>query len=440
MATLQNKMRAVLRSSWLLLAGCLLLSGGLARAQANAQTTAQPKDQCLECHSILPDNLGVTEEKFSQDIHSQKGLTCASCHGGDATSDDAEKSMSRKAGFKGHIDRKQIPALCGSCHSNPDYMRKYKPGLRTDQLSQYHTSVHGKRLAAGDTKVAVCTDCHSVHDLRPPSDARSTVYAANVAKTCSRCHSDAARMKDYKIPTSQFADYSKSVHYEALTARGDLSAPNCATCHGNHGATPPGASSVVNVCSTCHVFQAQLFDESPHKQPFTSAGLPGCVTCHNNHKIQHPTDAFIGTGDEAVCTQCHVQGDAGFAAAGKIKSDLTHLAQSVDQADQILTQAEQSGMEVSGAKGDLVQTKDALTKARVSIHSFRVERVEADIKPGLAGAEKDFRAGQEALKERNFRRMGLGLSLIAIAIVVAGLLLYLRKIESGSKPTAASLS
>ena len=77
--------------------------------------------------------------------------------------------MSRKAGFKGKIDRRQIPQLCGSCHSNPNLMRQYDPSLRTDQLAEYHTSVHGKRLAAGDTKVAVCIDCHSVHDIRPPT-------------------------------------------------------------------------------------------------------------------------------------------------------------------------------------------------------------------------------------------------------------------------------
>ena len=56
------------------MAAGLLLAGA-----AHGQT----KNSCLECHSILTDNLGVTEEKFSQDIHAQKGLTCASCHGGD---------------------------------------------------------------------------------------------------------------------------------------------------------------------------------------------------------------------------------------------------------------------------------------------------------------------------------------------------------------------
>ena len=123
------------------LLGCLMFWAAVA--------TGQSKNSCLDCHSNLPEPLGVTQEKFSHDIHAQKGLTCASCHGGDPTSDDPDKAMSRKAGWKGKIDRKQIPQLCGTCHSDPAYIRQFNPSLRTDQLSQYRTSVHGKRLALG---------------------------------------------------------------------------------------------------------------------------------------------------------------------------------------------------------------------------------------------------------------------------------------------------
>jgi hypothetical protein len=237
-------------------------------------------------------------------------------------------------------------------------------------------------------------------------------------------------MKEYKIPTDQFANYSKSVHHNAMVLRGDLSAPTCSTCHGNHGATPPGVTSVANVCSNCHVFQAQLFDSSPHKQVFASAGLPGCVTCHSNHAILHPTDEFVGTGDKAVCTQCHAQGDDGYVAAGQIKDRLVQLATSIDKADEILGRAERSGMEVSQARLDLTQSRDALTKARVTLHSASLTRVEADIKPGLEALAKDYDAGKAALAERNYRRIGLGLSLVAIAIVIVGLTLYIRQIES----------
>ena len=406
----------------LLLLAVLLLLCALAHGQT--------KNSCLDCHSALPDPLGVTQEKFSQDIHAQKGLTCASCHGGDPASDDADQAMSRKKGWKGKIDRKQIPQLCGSCHSDPGYMRGFAPSVRTDQLSQYHTSVHGKRLAAGDTKVAVCTDCHSVHDLRAPTDPRSTVYPVNIATTCSRCHADAGYMSGYKIPTNQFAEYSKSVHHDALVVRGDLSAPTCTTCHGNHGATPPGVDKVQNVCSTCHVFQAQMYEKSSHKKAFQSATLPGCVVCHGNHGIRHPTDAMLSTGPKAVCMQCHTPGDACDQARAGLLSDLGRLDEAIKRTDQVLSVAESSGMEVSEARLGQNQARDSLTKARVTIHSFRKDLVDQDIQAGLNTAAKNLQAGQKAMVERNYRRVGLGISLVAILLVLVGLRLYIKQIES----------
>ena len=421
MATWQNNF-------WSLNRACLLLAGFVLAIAAFGQ--GQTKNSCLDCHSVLPDALGVTQEKFSQDIHSQKGLTCVSCHGGDPNSDDPDKAMSRKAGWKGKIDRKQIPQLCGSCHSDPTYMRQFNPSLRTDQLDQYHTSVHGKHLAGGDTKVAVCTDCHSVHDLRAPADPRSTVNPVNVANTCARCHADANYMKGYSIPTDQFAKYSTSVHHDALAVRGDLTAPTCTTCHGNHGAAPPGVDKVQNVCSTCHVFQAQMYDKSSHKDAFQAASLPGCVVCHSNHGITHPTDAKLGTGPEAVCTQCHAPGDACDQARAGMLSGLSRLDQAIKKADQVLSIAESSGMEVSDARLAQNQARDSLTKARVTIHSFRKDLVDQDIQAGLNIAAKDQQAGEKAMAERNYRRIGLGMTLVAIGIVLVGLRLYIKRVES----------
>ncbi|MGO9123668.1 MAG: cytochrome c3 family protein [Terriglobales bacterium] len=421
MDTWRNNLRSLGRAGLLLLAA-LLLPGTLAHGQT--------KNSCLDCHAVLPDPLGVTQEKFSQDIHAQKGLTCVSCHGGDPTSDDPDQAMSRKAGWKGKMDRKQIPQLCGSCHSNPAYMRQFNPSLRTDQWSQYQTSVHGKQLAAGDTKVAVCTDCHSVHDLRAPSDPRSTVNPVNVANTCARCHADAGYMSAYKIPTDQFAGYSKSVHHDALVMRGDLSAPTCTTCHGNHGATPPGLDKVQNVCSNCHTFQAQMYEKSSHKKAFDAASLPGCVVCHGNHGIRHPTDAMLGTGPGATCMRCHTPGDACDQARAGLQSSLSRLDEAIQSADQALGVAESSGMEVSEARLAQDQARDSLTKARVTIHSFRTDLVDQDIQAGLKVAAQNLQAGKQAMAERNYRRIGLGISLVAIFLVLLGLRLYIKQIES----------
>jgi hypothetical protein len=382
---------------------------------------------CVDCHSALEANLKVTGEQYAQDIHAQKGLTCAGCHGGDPTSMEA---MDKKKGFKGHIDRKAIPELCAKCHADGAYMRQYNPSLRTDQLAQYKTSVHGKRLAGGDTKVAVCIDCHGVHGIRAVKDPRSKVYPLNVADTCARCHADGNYMHAYPIQHDQFASYSSSVHHDALAVRGDLSAPTCTTCHGNHGAAPPGVASVVNVCSTCHVFQAQLFDLSPHKAAFAAAGLPGCVTCHSNHRIIHPSDSMVGTGPQAICTSCHSQGDAGFAAAGKIQQQFAALQNAIVRSEEVLNRAEESGMEVSQAQLDLTSARDQLTKARVTLHSFTLAKIDADIQVGQQTAEKTRQTGEKALRERDYRRAGLGISLLTIVAMLVGLKLYIREIES----------
>lgn len=396
--------------------------------------SAQAQNTCLDCHGALDPPLQVTEQQFTSDIHSQKGLTCASCHGGDPTRADMD-AMSKKAGFRGKIERSQIPALCGSCHSDVAFMRKYNPSLRTDQLSQYKTSVHGKLFAKGDTKVAVCIDCHGVHGLRPAIDTRSKVHPLNIAETCSRCHADASYMKGYAIRTDQFAQYSTSVHHDALVVRGDLSAPTCTTCHGNHGAAPPGVDSVQHVCSKCHVFQDQMYDKSSHKAAFQSAGLPGCVVCHSNHGISHPTDAKLGTGPQAVCMQCHTAGDVCDQARAEMLSGLTRLDDAIKNAHDVLGVAESSGMEVSQARLEEDQARDALTKARVTIHSFRKELVDQDIQEGLKITAKNLQAGENALAERDYRRRGLGLALVFILLSVVGLFLYIRQIERNAPKT-----
>jgi predicted CXXCH cytochrome family protein len=236
-------------------------------------------------------------------------------------------------------------------------------------------------------------------------------------------------MKGYPIPTDQFSGYSGSVHHEALAVRGDFSAPTCTTCHGNHGAAPPGVDSVQNVCSQCHVFQDQMYEKSTHKAAFQAGRLPGCVVCHGNHGISHPTDAKLGTGPQAVCMQCHKPGDACDQERAEILSGLQRLDEAIQSADKLVGVAESSGMEVSQARLDEDQARDALTKARVTIHSFRKDLINKDIQAGLTITAKTYQEGRNALTERNYRRMGLAFSLGAIGIVLVGLRLYIRQVE-----------
>jgi hypothetical protein len=116
-------------------------------------------------------------------------------------------------------------------------------------------------------------------------------------------------------------------------------------------------------------------------------------------------------------------------------SGLKRLDDAVKAADKVLGVAESSGMEVSQARLDQDQARDALTKARVTIHSFKTDLVEQDIQEGVKLAAKNLQAGQAALAERDYRRKGLGFALVFILMTVLGLLLYIRQLE---RPAAKS--
>ncbi len=395
---------------------------------AVVSATAAPKDSCVTCHASLDGALAEPAKLFDSDVHRQAGLGCADCHGGNPA-DDSMDAMSAARGFRAAPKKAQVPEFCARCHSDGAYMRRFNPKLRTDQLSQYQTSVHGKRLKQGDAKVAACVDCHSVHNIRAVSDTRAPVYPTNVASTCARCHADAHYMEGYKIPTDQVARYQKSVHAQTL-AEGDTSAPTCSTCHGNHGAAPPGVDSAANVCGTCHVFFAQLFDASPHHAAFASMGLPGCVQCHSNHEVVRPTDDWVGIGQTSVCVTCHTQGDKGYTAAKQIADDLDALKAASTRADGVLSVAERSGMEVSGARLAFGEANEALIKARVNVHTFDPKEVKKLTDQGESVSQKAYQAGVAALRERDLRRKGLGVSLIFVALAMIGLYQKIREMES----------
>ena len=237
-------------------------------------------------------------------------------------------------------------------------------------------------------------------------------------------------MRSFGIPSDQYVKYKTSVHAKALYEKQDLSAPTCNDCHGNHGATPPGIASVANVCGQCHARQAELFQTSPHKVAFDQKQLAECITCHSNHAIAKPGDQMIGTQVGALCVNCHTNGDKGFVAAGMMRSRIDELLASINKSTEILSRAERAGMEVSKPKFELKGATDALTHARVLIHSSSTAEVDKVVGPGLEVAGKGYQAGLAALAERKFRREGLAVSLVFILFLAALVYLKIRQIES----------
>jgi predicted CXXCH cytochrome family protein len=392
---------------------------------------AQKKSSCIDCHVKLDDTrLSNPARLFENDVHRSRGLSCNDCHGGDPNADTSEAAKDPSKGYLGKPRTTDIPAYCGKCHSDANLMKKFNPSLRVDQESEYSTSVHGKLLKTGEQKVATCISCHTVHGIRAVNDPLSSVYPLNVADTCAKCHGNADYMRAFKIPSDQITKFKTSVHAKALYDKQDLSAPTCNDCHGNHGATPPGIASVANVCGQCHARQADLFQTSPHKAAFDQQGLAECITCHSNHDIATPTDQLIGTQQGALCVNCHTNGDKGFAAAAHMRTRIDQLIASINKSNEILSVAERKGMEVSKPKFDLKGATDALTHARVLIHSSANNEVDKVVGPGLDVAGKGYQAGVDALDELSFRRKGLAVSLVFILFLALLVYLKVRQLET----------
>ena len=393
--------------------------------------SAQKKSSCIDCHVKLDDpRLSTPAKLFEHDVHRSRGLACNDCHGGDPNADTSEAAKDPSKGYLGRPRAVDIPAYCGKCHSDANLMKKFNPSLRVDQENEYYTSVHGKLLRSGEQKVATCISCHTVHGIRAVNDPLSSVYPLNVADTCAKCHANADYMRAFKIPSDQVTKFKTSVHAKALYERQDLSAPTCNDCHGNHGAAPPGIASVANVCGQCHARQADLFQTSAHKAAFDQQGLAECITCHSNHDIATPTDQMIGTEQGALCINCHTNGDKGLVAAAHMRSRIDNLIASIDKSTEILTVAERKGMEVSKPKFELKGATDALTHARVLIHSSSVTEFDKVVGPGLEVAGKGHQAGLDALAELNFRRKGLAVSLVFILFLALLVYLKVRQIET----------
>jgi len=357
---------------------------------------------------------GDPQDLFRDDVHAKAGLSCVSCHAG--------------APPYGAIERTKIAQLCARCHSDAGYMKKYNPQVRVDQYQQYLTSTHGRKMSTGEARVATCTDCHGTHGIRSVSDPRASVAPQHVATTCSRCHADRARMAAFGHEDSPPDDWKASVHAAALLKRGDTSAPTCTTCHGSHGAAPPGVTSVAFVCSQCHVREAELFRKSPKKAIFDVIAQGECLTCHSNHRIEKPSDTFIGLQEPALCARCHNDELKGADLIRSMQKSLKSLADSIDRAHAVLDRAESAGMLVDDGRLVLRDAHEDQILARVSVHAFAETPLSGTTAKGIAEAAHAEAIGTAALGELRYRRNGLAVATLIIIGFLVTLWVKIRRL------------
>jgi nitrate/TMAO reductase-like tetraheme cytochrome c subunit len=342
----------------------------------NINNASAQEDVCIKCHLENEGELSIPVKKWEKSVHKKVGVTCVDCHGGNPKSID--NAMDESAGFIGKPKVIEIPFLCAKCHANIKKMRQYN--IRTDQFEEYKTSVHGKRLLKKkDTNVATCVSCHGSHEIRKKNDPLSTVYHTNVPETCGKCHSDPNRMKPYGLPYNQLKEYKKGYHgkilYGKIEGKNPSLAPNCADCHGIHGATPPGVKEIANVCGNCHSNTAKYYKESPHYKAMLSAGVPQCISCHGNHKNQFPTPKkFIGE-EEGHCGSCHEKDTNPYILAQFINLSITNAENFVSKVEGELYEAKESGKNIEDLELKIIEAKNNLTKVGPVTHTLNSEKI-----------------------------------------------------------------
>ncbi len=375
---------------------------------------------CFNCHKS-------SKLEWEESIHFSASIDCITCHQGDPEGKTKEKAHSKN--FKGKFTKKEIAMLCGNCHSNPEFIKKFNPALKTDQLEAFKTSKHGIGVFKNnDQNVATCSDCHSYHKILKVSNPLSPVYPLKIIDTCKECHSDKNLMSKYGISGREVEDYKKSVHGELLFEKKDLSAPTCKDCHGSHGAIPPGVSSIKFICGNCHILNQEYFEKSPHKKPWEENNFSQCEECHSNHYVKKTDDEMLNEKD-GICLNCHSKEDNGGKLMVYFYENLKKLRDLYEEKLNLAKKAENRGIFMEDTFINLQNIREKYIKGKTLIHYFSKENFDLDLKEGfdlLKDVEKEL---DSAFKEVSFRSKGLLIFSFFALILAILIILKLRNME-----------
>ncbi len=196
-------------------------------------------DTCLECHgqprlTMELDNgevldIFVPAQEHADSVHGEMGYACVQCH--TTVGDYPHPKFSA-------LDQRdvtlQLNAVCQRCHPA--------------QYELTQDSAHAAAFNAGNREAAVCSDCHTAHDVRRLTDPDTGELTPDarlwIPQTCARCHS------------AIYNKYHDSVHGSALIDTENTDVPTCIDCHGVHNIEDPTTAAFrlksPQICANCH--------------------------------------------------------------------------------------------------------------------------------------------------------------------------------------------
>lgn len=242
-----NKMNLVKAGSAL----CFECHEALGERIANNEFAHEPvEEDCLECHTP---HVSENNTKLLRDA--QPGL-CLECH-------EIDKSMFKRK----HKNYPVHTARCSSCHD---------PHGSSNEAILFD-NVH-EPVAEGD-----CDDCHLGTKSRSPLELQDSGY-----QLCEGCH--------YEDIADMFIQ--PRVHWALLGRDG------CINCHAPHGSANDSLlkEAMISVCETCHADTVARQERAKTKHPPVADGE--CTECH----APHGSDSLFLLNNSSfleVCGSCH---------------------------------------------------------------------------------------------------------------------------------------
>ena len=333
------------------------------------------KVDCGTCH-------GDEQKQHAKSLHG-KALArgdalaprCYSCHGNHDIVAVKDKNSP--------VAPLRVPFTCGKCHSEGTPVQKTRNIPEHDILTNYSESIHGEGLLKRGLTVAPnCATCHTAHSILPHTDPESSIARKNIAKTCTRCHSqieevhrktirgelwekesnvlpacvdchqphkirnvfyeqgmaDADCMRCHKDNTLKTRDgHVMQVHQTELAGSKHAKIA-CSQCHSEVKPSrlrPCEAITRKVDCSSCHTEVAQQYQRSVHGQLHAKddPNAPTCKDCHGTHHILGKKDTespSFPTNVPELCARCHREGErAALRYKGQQHEIIGHYTESI---------------------------------------------------------------------------------------------------------------
>jgi len=262
-----------------------------------------PPPNCSGCHEDEAKQYAASIHGLSHTLGASGAASCWDCHG---SHDIGPVKRTDSPVFK-----LNLPQTCAKCHSNPGLTTEYQMKF-PQAASQYQESIHGRALKSGLVVAPSCNDCHGVHDIKRGVDRDARINHANVADTCGKCHVgvEETYLKSVHGKLLAAGDKRGPVCTECHTAH-EVEPPSnghfkmvsdqrCGKCHEDR---------LEHYRDTYHGKAMAL------GKPNIASEVAACYDCHGHHDVLPPSDPasrLSQTNILATCQKCHPDATIGF--------------------------------------------------------------------------------------------------------------------------------